>query len=120
ARRSGSPSGPETVTGVFRSTVAGDTDAPFFRSGLAGFSPWQPARMTAEATNIDRSLFMELAAERTSSPAGAAAKAWCRAKQECGPGRSATHGSASGQKANGLQVAGQHHLSLGAAVRPFA
>lgn len=33
-------------------------------------------------------------AERKSSPAGAAAPAWCRAKQECGPGRSATAGSA--------------------------
>ena len=28
------------------------------------------------------------------SPAGAAATAWCRAKQECGPGRGATPGSA--------------------------
>jgi hypothetical protein len=34
------------------------------------------------------------AAERFSSPAGAAATAWCRAKQECGPGRGATPCSA--------------------------
>src|SRR2546421_4719496 len=34
------------------------------------------------------------AAERLRSPAGAAATAWCRAKQECGPGRGATPGSA--------------------------
>src|SRR5436190_14828350 len=40
-----------------------------------------------------KGLVPKLAAERTSSPAGAAATAWCRAKQECGPGRSATPGS---------------------------
>jgi hypothetical protein len=40
-----------------------------------------------------RPLLLE-AAERHSSPAGAAATAWCRAKKECGPGRCATHGSA--------------------------
>src|SRR5262245_7767602 len=34
-----------------------------------------------------------LFSERNSSPAGAAAMAWCRAKQECGPGRGATSGS---------------------------
>src|SRR5438067_2419070 len=32
------------------------------------------------------------AGERNSSPAGAAAWAWCRAKQECGPGCGATPG----------------------------
>src|SRR5687767_9946044 len=35
-----------------------------------------------------------LTAKRHNSPAGAAATAWCRAKQECGPGRRATTGSA--------------------------
>src|SRR5262249_50106881 len=33
------------------------------------------------------------AGERNSSPAGAAATAWCRAKPKCGPGRGATPGS---------------------------
>src|SRR5262249_24859305 len=31
-----------------------------------------------------------LCRERNSSPAGAAATAWCRAEKECGPGRGAT------------------------------
>ena len=38
--------------------------------------------------------YSQMTAERKSSPAGAAATAWCRAKQECGPGRCATPCSA--------------------------
>src|SRR5262249_32648421 len=49
-----------------------------------------PAR-TATARVLEHDPSKNPEAERSSSPAGAAAATWYRAEQECGPGRGATH-----------------------------